>query len=58
VSASEASANEHKQEAYAQWRFDYTSLFRAWFRDWSEYEALWHHIMLETPDVHREGPAQ
>jgi hypothetical protein len=51
VSASEASANEHKQEAYARQRWDHTSLFRAWFRAWSDYEALWNRIMLEPEDI-------
>ena len=46
-----------RQERYAQERFDYTSLFRVWFRAWSDYEVMWSRIMTETPDVHREGPA-
>jgi hypothetical protein len=46
--------SDPRQEAYARRRFDYTELFRAWFRDWSAYEVMWQRIMLETEDVYRD----
>jgi hypothetical protein len=40
-----------RQERYAQQRFEYTSVFRAWFREKSEYEVMWLHMMLEPEDI-------
>lgn len=45
--AQRASECDPRQEAYADYRLFYTSMFRAWFRAWSDYEAMWWRIMLE-----------
>jgi hypothetical protein len=43
--------SDPRQDAYAEQRFYHTTLFRAWFREWSDYEAVWLRVICEPEDI-------